>query len=64
MISSFERLNWFAEDKANNCVHTYYDSKKMKDEYMIALRDDDGNLIGYYEKHEFRNVDNTPFYDM
>ena len=22
---------------------------------MVALRDEDGELLGYYEKHEFRN---------
>jgi hypothetical protein len=31
---------------------------------MIALRDGKGNLIGYYEKHEYRNRDITPFYDF
>ena len=23
--------------------------------YRVALRDDNGNLIGYYKKHEYRN---------
>lgn len=31
---------------------------------MIALRDEDDNLIGYYEKHEYRNIDKTPLYDF
>ena len=31
---------------------------------MIALRDDNGELIGYYEKHEYRTKDETPFYEM
>lgn len=25
---------------------------------MIALLDDDGTLIGYYEKHEYRDAEN------
>ncbi len=29
---------------------------------MIALRNKDGDLIGYYEKHEFRAKDDSPFY--
>ena len=29
---------------------------------MIALRDRQGALIGYYEKHEYRDRDMTPFY--
>ena len=31
---------------------------------MVALRDDGGNLIGYYEKHEYRNRETMPFYDL
>ena len=31
---------------------------------MIALRDDAGNLIGYYEKHEYRNVEKGKRYQL
>ena len=31
---------------------------------MIALRDDEGNLIGYYEKHEYRNAETAKFYQF
>lgn len=31
--------------------------------YMVALRDDNGALIGYYEKHEYRNRETTGFYE-
>ncbi len=31
---------------------------------MIALRDDDGTLIGYYEKHEYRNIETAKPYDF
>ena len=48
-------VNWFKESIDNNFVHTYYDKKENKDVYMIALRDEEKNLIGYYEKHESRN---------
>lgn len=37
---------------------------KSKDVYMVALRDDDGNLIGYYEKHEYRNNETMKKYDF
>ena len=57
-------IKWFLKSKDNNRVHTFYNEKENKDGYMIALRDNDGNLIGYYEKHEYRNKDLTPFYDM
>lgn len=57
-------LDWFYADKANNRVHTFYNEKEKKDGYMIALRDEEGELIGYYEKHEYRNQDMEPFYKM
>ena len=31
---------------------------------MVALRDEDGKLIGYYEKHEYRNRETMKFYDF
>ena len=30
---------------------------------MVALRDSEGGLIGYYEKHEFRNPETAGLYD-
>lgn len=55
-------LDWFREDPSHNRAHTFYNAKQNKDVYMIALRDDAGTLIGYYEKHEFRNRDMTALY--
>ena len=31
---------------------------------MVALRDEDGNLIGYYEKHEYRDPETCAMYDF
>ncbi len=31
---------------------------------MIALRDGSGKLIGYYEKHEYRNRETMEMYKM
>lgn len=31
---------------------------------MVALRDDAGKLIGYYEKHEYRNRETMKIYDL
>ena len=59
-----EVLSWFAKSTENNSVHTFYNEKENKDVYMVALRDDDLKLIGYYEKHEYRNRDNTELYAM
>lgn len=57
-------IAWFAEDKSHNKVHTFYNEKENRDVYMVALRGESGELIGYYEKHEFRDRDNSAFYDF
>ena len=57
-------LEWFRADPAHNRVHTFFKEKENKDVYMVALRDDGGTLIGYYEKHEYRNRDLSPLYRM
>ena len=51
-------------DKGNNKVYTFRNEKENKDVYMIALRNDAGELIGYYEKHEYRNIETMKLYDM
>lgn len=56
--------DWFAQSRENNMIHTFYNAKENKDVYMVALRDDDGNLIGYYEKHEHRNKETAKLYDF
>lgn len=57
-------VSWFAQSTENNIVYTYYNEKENKDVYMIALRDEDGTLIGYYEKHEYRNRETAKMYDL
>ena len=41
-----------------------HNEKQNKDVYMVALRDADKKLIGYYEKHEYRNKENMEKYHM
>ncbi|MBE6732572.1 MAG: fatty acid/phospholipid synthesis protein PlsX [Ruminococcaceae bacterium] len=53
---------WFTESKENNIVYTSRNDKENKDVYMVALRDDNGTLIGYYEKHEYRNQETRSLY--
>ena len=57
-------VEWFRADKAHNIVHTFHNDKVDKDVYMVALRDGAGELIGYYEKHEFRGREQAPRYDL
>lgn len=56
-------IEWFRKDKNNNRVFTFHSSKENKDVYMTALRDGNGELIGYYEKHEYRNPETSKPYE-
>ena len=57
-------VDWFRANPRNNRVFTARGSKENKDIYMVALRDDAGSLIGYYEKHEYRDRETRKFYDF
>ena len=57
-------VNWFKESEQNNIVYTAHSNSKNKDLYMVALRDDDGTLIGYYEKHEYRSRESEKLYNF
>ena len=50
-------LLWFKESRNNNMIYTARIEKHNKDLYMVALRNSEGELIGYYEKQEFRNAE-------
>ena len=56
-------VEWFGKSRDNNKVYTFH-NKENHDIYMIALRDDTGNLIGYYEKHELRTPETETRYNM
>lgn len=57
-------VEWFAADASHNIVYTYYNPKHVRDVYMVALRDEDGTLIGYYEKHDSRKAETMKQYDL
>lgn len=57
-------LDWFQESDTHNIIYTFRNEKENKDVYMVALRDEDGGLIGYYEKHEYRTVETDRLYDF
>ena len=58
-----EVIDWFAADENHNLVYTFHNEKQNKDVYMVALREN-GKLIGYYEKHEYRNLECMKRYDL
>lgn len=57
-------VEWFRADPEHNIIYTSHNEKENKDVYMVALRDDSGKLIGYYEKHEYRNPETMKMYDF
>ena len=59
-----EVIRWFQESSDHNIIYTFHNSKENKDVYMVALRDENQGLIGYYEKHEYRNSETAVPYDF
>lgn len=57
-------VSWFMESEKHNRIYTYHNEKENKDVYMVALRDEEGSLIGYYEKHEYRNAETGSRYQF
>ena len=57
-------VDWFRADQRHNRVFIAHREKYNRDQYMVALRDAQGALIGYYEKHEYRTAETMPLYDL
>lgn len=57
-------VDWFKASPDNNLIYTSYNPKQNKDVYMVALRNEAGDLIAYYEKHEYRNRESMKMYDF
>ncbi len=55
-------IAWFSENSENNMIYTFRNDEENKDVYMVALRDSEGKLIGYYEKHEYRSREGAELY--
>ena len=57
-------VDWFRASPQHNRVYTFRNDEENKDVYMIALRSGTGELIGYYEKHEYRDRERGKLYDL
>lgn len=57
-------VTWFQKSREHNLIYTFRNERENKDVYMVALRDGDGRLIGYYEKHEYRDREAMGLYDF
>lgn len=57
-------IEWYQKDASHNVVFLGFQEKRQEDLYMIALRDEQGKLIGYYEKHACRTRDEAKPYNL
>ena len=57
-------VSWFSESSDNNWVYTYRNEASQTDMYAVALRDENGNLIGYYEKRRSTFPETEELYHM
>ena len=57
-------IDWFRKDTKNNKVYSYHRDKSNRDTYIVALRDENQELIGFYERHIDRNVETGERYLM
>ena len=55
---------WFRESPEHDIIYEFHNEKDNRDVYTVALRDADGALIGYYEKHEYRNPETARTFDF
>ncbi len=57
-------VSWFSESPDNSWVYTYRNEASQTDMYAVALRDENGNLIGYYEKRRSTFPETEELYHM
>lgn len=57
-------IKWFEKSRENNIIFTHRNAKHNRDVYMVALRNSAGELIGFYEKHEYRTPETAKPYDF
>ena len=57
-------VSWFSESPDNNWVYTYRNEASQTDMYAVALRDENGNRIGYYEKRRSTFPETEELYHM
>ena len=58
----YKTLDWFEKSADHNIIYEFHNEKENRDAYMVALRDEEGKLIGYYEKHEYRDPETESVY--
>jgi PAS domain-containing protein len=57
-------VEWFKEDIKNNKVFALHDKANNMDMYILAIRNADGELIGFYGRREDRTPDGGKEFDL
>lgn len=57
-------VEWFKEGRDNNRVFAFHDNKKNLDMYILAIRNGNGKLIGFYGREESRTPDQSRPFDL
>ncbi|MBR5682177.1 MAG: hypothetical protein IKW96_02675 [Ruminococcus sp.] len=57
-------VEWFKEDRKNNKVFAFHDKKNNMDMYILAIRNTNGELIGFYGRREDRTPDQGKEFDL
>ena len=57
-------VEWFKEDRKNNKVFGLHDKTNNMDMYILAIRKENGELIGFYGRREDRNPDSGKEFDL
>jgi len=57
-------VEWFKEDRKNNKVFALHDENNNMDMYILAIRNVNGELIGFYGRREDRTPDQGKEFDL
>ena len=57
-------VEWFKESKDNNRVFCYHNDEFNTDNYLVAIRDENGELMAFTGIHESRTPDTETPYKM
>jgi len=57
-------VEWFKEDIKNNKVFALHDQKNNIDMYILAIRNAENELIGFYGRREDRTPDQGKEFDL
>ncbi|MCR5600259.1 MAG: hypothetical protein K6G33_05920 [Ruminococcus sp.] len=57
-------VEWFKEDEQNNRVFAFHDDTNNMDMYILAIRNIEGELMGFYGRREDRTPDSGKEFDL